>query len=603
MQKKSLIEPMLSNPFTVSILYSIVSIITIFIYHWPNRLNGYMAASDNDSFLRLVEIRDWLSGQDWFDMTQYRLGLKGGTLMHWSRLIDLIIGSFIMFFSLFMPQEQAENITISIYPLLLIIPIMIVMALAGKRSGNIFNMHLTLVITFCFLIFIPTFAPGSIDHHNIHMLLTATIAAMLLDLTWNPRSFTIAGIAAAAAIVIGAETTPFVIVSVIVVCLLWVSQGQSFSSAARAFGLSLSLSLTLCFFGFISPQKYTTVTCDNFSFGIYATIAISGIGLFVITFLAEHQSTAKRLTTTIILGAIVLITTAIIAPQCIANPMSSLNPELKKLWLDHVNEAQSFIQIAQYDPQMLGVYYIAPLLGILICLYKIIRHDKILYHSIIFALIMINWVISLIEVRQFIFANLLTPLAFMPLITNLRYKRLANPNDWKLSITYIGVILSILPAFWVLLCTTIFFPFQSKTKLDKIVANCSSITALERLSKFPPSIVSAPSNMGAPILRFTRHHVLSGPYHRDQSGLLAQFHIEMFPPDKAKQILKDTGVQIIAICKNDFEVIAAKHNSPNGLYARILENNIPNYIKPIPGNEGQIVKLYYFSPNLLHEKK
>src|SRR6185312_14295083 len=46
------------------------------------------STEDNDSLLRLVEVRDMLSGQNWFDLHQYRMGPEGGFVMHWSRLVD-----------------------------------------------------------------------------------------------------------------------------------------------------------------------------------------------------------------------------------------------------------------------------------------------------------------------------------------------------------------------------------------------------------------------------------------------------------------------------------------------------------------------------------
>ena len=42
-----------------------------------------------DDAMRLVEVRDLLNGQGWFDLTQHRLNPPDGVVMHWSRLIDL----------------------------------------------------------------------------------------------------------------------------------------------------------------------------------------------------------------------------------------------------------------------------------------------------------------------------------------------------------------------------------------------------------------------------------------------------------------------------------------------------------------------------------
>ena len=71
---------------------------------------------DPDDSMRLVEVRDFLNGQSWFDLRQYRLGLDGGTLMHWSRLIDLPIAALIAFFRLFLSPEAAEAAAALVWP-------------------------------------------------------------------------------------------------------------------------------------------------------------------------------------------------------------------------------------------------------------------------------------------------------------------------------------------------------------------------------------------------------------------------------------------------------------------------------------------------------
>ena len=44
---------------------------------------------DPDDIMRLLEVRDWVGGQSWFDVTQYRLNPPAGAPMHWSRLVDV----------------------------------------------------------------------------------------------------------------------------------------------------------------------------------------------------------------------------------------------------------------------------------------------------------------------------------------------------------------------------------------------------------------------------------------------------------------------------------------------------------------------------------
>jgi len=54
------------------------------------------AGGDNDNLLRLVEVRDMLAGQGWFDLHQYWMGLEGGFIMHWSRLVDAPLAAIVL---------------------------------------------------------------------------------------------------------------------------------------------------------------------------------------------------------------------------------------------------------------------------------------------------------------------------------------------------------------------------------------------------------------------------------------------------------------------------------------------------------------------------
>ena len=42
---------------------------------------------DPDDHLRMVQLRDWLGGQSWFDTTQYRIGEPESQPMHWPRCL------------------------------------------------------------------------------------------------------------------------------------------------------------------------------------------------------------------------------------------------------------------------------------------------------------------------------------------------------------------------------------------------------------------------------------------------------------------------------------------------------------------------------------
>ena len=57
-----------------------------------------LTLSDTDDAMRLVQMRDFLAGQGWFDLREPRLGPTLGYESHWSRLIDAgLAGLFVLF--------------------------------------------------------------------------------------------------------------------------------------------------------------------------------------------------------------------------------------------------------------------------------------------------------------------------------------------------------------------------------------------------------------------------------------------------------------------------------------------------------------------------
>ena len=60
-----------------------------------------MRFPDPDDVMRLVQVRDWLGGQGWFDLTQHRVSPPQGVAMHWSRLVDLPIALPVVLLTLY----------------------------------------------------------------------------------------------------------------------------------------------------------------------------------------------------------------------------------------------------------------------------------------------------------------------------------------------------------------------------------------------------------------------------------------------------------------------------------------------------------------------
>ncbi|MCQ3942134.1 MAG: hypothetical protein DPW22_02830, partial [Alphaproteobacteria bacterium] len=57
--------------------------VMLLVQHWTNTGRTLL---DTDDAMRLVQMRDWLAGQGWFDPRQHRIAVPYES--HWSRLID-----------------------------------------------------------------------------------------------------------------------------------------------------------------------------------------------------------------------------------------------------------------------------------------------------------------------------------------------------------------------------------------------------------------------------------------------------------------------------------------------------------------------------------
>jgi hypothetical protein len=113
---------------------------TLLLIIWAATLVSFFVGSrgfgpdySTDDAMRLVQIRDLLAGQGWFDLTQHRLDPPAGVAMHWSRLIDLPIAALIRAGELAMPRALAETVATIVWPVGLLL--VFLAGLARPRAG------------------------------------------------------------------------------------------------------------------------------------------------------------------------------------------------------------------------------------------------------------------------------------------------------------------------------------------------------------------------------------------------------------------------------------------------------------------------------------
>ena len=220
---------------------------------------------DGDDVMRLVEVRDLLNGQGWYDLTQPRLGPEGGTLMHWSRLVDLPIAVIAAIFQPFLGQEMALSLAITFWPLLSVLIVTTALVMGARAVGGRGVVAFVCLFGFAVLFRHFRFLPGAIDHHNLQLgLLMLAVAALLAD-DRPARPMALAGAVLALAVAIGVEVHVFVAVIAAFVALDWAIAGAPAQRGAVVFGASFAAVMTATFLITVPSLEYWTARCDAHS--------------------------------------------------------------------------------------------------------------------------------------------------------------------------------------------------------------------------------------------------------------------------------------------------------------------------------------------------
>ena len=326
-----------------------------------------LATGDNDSLLRLVEIRDLIGGQGWFDLHQYRMGPQGGFIMHWSRLVDAPIATIILVVSAFTRKlAMGETAALLAWTTLLMAAALAFMLRIVRAVGGDWALLPAFIICTAALFFGGVFVPGDIDHHNVQ--LTLTLAAMTALITGRSHvAGIVAGATCALMLAVGMETLPFVAVAGLTVSAGYLLGGRAEAAKAAGFGFGFAGIGFAAFLATVPASAWLASQCDAYSLPQFSVTMLSGLGLAAAAVSpALGRSFVGRLAALLALGVVVAALAATAFPQCLADPFAGLDPRLQQFWLNHVTEAQPFWSVLTHDWVVAARYYITPVLALIV---------------------------------------------------------------------------------------------------------------------------------------------------------------------------------------------------------------------------------------------
>ncbi|AUW60043.1 hypothetical protein C1T17_02950 [Sphingobium sp. SCG-1] len=552
----------------------------------------WLVLSDTDDNIRFVQVKDWLAGQGWYDLRQYRLDPPGGANIHWSRLVDLPIAGLMMFFRLFTDIPTADRLACAVAPMLPLLPMMLSLAFIVRRLAGSNAWIVAAFAPLAAQMGLSMYLPMRIDHHGWQLALTVATLAGVVDRNWM-RGGIVAGLASAFSLAIGMEMIVYLVAAGGIIALRWVFEDGA-AGRMRPYALSLGGGTGLLFVLTASYANRAPV-CDALSpvwVGIFG--AASG-GMLLLTCL-PLRNWQQRLAAGAVVGAVVAAFAFASWPQCLTSAYQ-LSPELQKLWLANIREAKPITAQARNVAIPLLAMPVIAIIGALIACWTVRRDGEKLWAwatvtlMTIVAVGLLFWQLRAGPAAQF----LAIPAAAWLAWSAARIILFGGPK-WRLAggvaLLIVAAVLFAYPLYpeanRLIADITDAHPTPPRPAMVKRTAairkangRCRSLPALEALNRLPPATIFTMVDLGPRIIATTHHSAIAGPYHRNGAAILDIHHALDGQPDGFRAIAARHHAQYLVICPDFPEGTVYQSRSPRGFYAQLVRGKVPSWLMPV----------------------
>lgn len=538
---------------------------------------------DTDDAMRLQQVRDWVAGQPWFDVSQHRVNPPTGGPMHWSRIVDMPIAATILLLRPFVGAAGAEMLACALVPLMLLGALCATLFQFTRRLAGtgvaLFSVAL-LLVTPTILIQFP---PLRVDHHGWQILMAGLALLGALD-ERGRRGGMIAGAAIAVWLLISTEGLPYAALFgglFVLRHLIDVSEG----ARLRAYAAMLAGAGVPLLIATRGVQALWLAQCDAFT-AVYAWPLVG----FAAILLAGHRlvgeaTVLRRLTVAGVGGVVALGVLLWISGPCLTSgPFHDLTPLARVQWYERVMEGRP---IWEQSPSLMGVSLAPMLFGLLATMLAVRAAPDAAARRrwLIVALLLAGaMAVALLVMRGMMVAHLYALPATAWLLA--RSFRRAQGLPHALARVPASVALCLLTPVGL---SSAFASIvqQAETPGDTRV-NCRTPAALARLNDLPPSLLFAPLDLGPDILVRTPHSIIGTGHHRNVIGINSVTRAFLATPDGARADVMGTArggpaADYVLICPGMNEVLLYKKDAPGGLAAVLSNGGHPDWLEPVPG--------------------
>ena len=563
---------------------------------------------DTDDFMRLIQVRDWLAGQGWSDLTQYRLNPPAGTPMHWSRLPDLPLAAIALALSPLLAVNDGLAIAAMVVPPLYFLLFVIVYALPARMMLGMARSPIGLLVAISGSATVAQYAPGRVDHHGLQLIMIMAAIALLLfglaRLRWR-KLIALAGLPFALSIWIGVEMLPLIGAWFAALGLVWCWNGGSLArQGALAAGLAALIGLILILTS-VPRALWLAPACDAFSAMPVAAVALIAGGFAGMALIGRWaRRPVARLAAAALCGGIVSVVFALLFPDCLGGGYGAVDPEVKLRWLDNVSEAMSLTEQLRLLPfSALGKLW-TPLLALGYCLWRCrasAPRGRQLW-GVLALLIAAATALMFWQIRAVTAAQVIALLPLAALIAELwqLLKGQRTPR-WRQFLVLLPVLFLCSAVLWPALEYGYRFAAAMVPSAPGapvvLQEQCTDRAALPALAEDAPTLVLSYIDLGPMVLFSTPHAVLGAPYHRNNGGLKETIALFRATDDAAiGDRLDELGIGWVVTCPGPEDRSAYTTETGTGLAERLVAGSVPAYLAEVPDPAHPGLRLYRVLP-------
>jgi hypothetical protein len=554
-----------------------------------NYIAGFVL-TDTDDNMRISQVRALLTGQDWFDLRQYKMNWPDGANMHWSRLVDLPLAGLILFGRLFLSGPQAEQMAVALAPLIPLALLLVSLSLTVRRLVAPAAWPLAIACLFFAGSTMGMFQPTRIDHHNWQLALLALAIAGIAD-PKRARGGATLGFATALSLAIGLEMLIYLGLGGVAMTLFWIRDRDQRRRLAT-YAAALAGGTGLAFLIFASNANRLPV-CDALS-PVWLSDALLGGALLLGLAAWSPDKWQWRLGAAALAGLAVAAFHAVAWPHCLSR-LEGVSPELYDLWLSHVREARPVWRHGWRTASFILGLPAAGLIGWGLLAWMA-RRDWERLQRILAAMVPAAVALALLfwQTRTGPAAQMLAIPGAVALVWMLAPRAFRSKNTLIRVFGTSLVVLAGLGAAVPLVVDTI--PKKQSTPREQSIAgannNCPSLWAMRPVAQQPKGIVFTFGDLAPRLITVTHHRSVIGPYHRNGEQILDMMHAFRGSPEQARAILAKYKADYLLICPMLSQSTVFKAEAPKGFYAQLADGRVPAWLQPIDLGPDNPMKMW-----------